>query len=214
MLEKLDKILYATNDDIYSLLKLAEQVGWKIVRELDIYRMLYLSAVLYLFRFPGEQNPFFENYSFTVDYKGPYSEAINRSLIFLQNGKYIIHDNNSKTYQLNEDIDNKDFEPNERKQQWFESLIHLLSLHGINKIYEFVIRDPEFHENIIINSLKDLDLSDTNKTVLFLNEFKKKFEKELEIDSVKIGEKEYLQSYFEYVFSKIVKGDIELDIDL
>lgn len=172
--------------------------------------MLYLSAVLYSFRFPKEQNPFFEKYSFTVDYKGPYSEAIERSLIFLQTGEYVIYDSNSRTYKLNEEITNDDYVPDKAKQQWFETLIHLLSLHGINKIYEFVIRDPEFHENVQINSPKDLDLSDTNKTVKFLNEFKKEFEVALDKDADRIDEKEYLQLYFEYVFSKIIEGDIDL----
>lgn len=208
-----DKTLFAVNSDIICLLKVTLEIGWVEVKELSIYRMLYLSAVLYSFRFANQLNPFLENYHFVVNYRGPYDETIEKSLIFLRARDYIDFNTSNKTYSLTGEagkISTEGLEGFETKQEWFETIVHLLSIHGVDKIYEFVIRDPEYQENVQINATKDINLSLTNRTIQFLNAFKSDFEKTLGKQADQIDEKEYLQLYFEYIFSKIAKGDIEL----
>ena len=57
--------------DIYLLMRVLAKVGWKTVRETSLNRILYLSAVVYSFRYPDDNNIFQNNYRFTVTLSGP-----------------------------------------------------------------------------------------------------------------------------------------------
>lgn len=204
-----EQSLFTANTDIITLLKLADDIGWESMNELNVYRLLYLSSVLYSFRFPGERNPFENNYHFVISYKGPYEENIQGSLLFLQTRDYITINEEKEVFLNNDQLEN-DFNSDEAKTLWLERIVQLMAIQGIDKVYEFVIRDPEYHKNAQINPIKEIDLSTNSETVKFLNEFKNDFEKALGKDALQIDHGEYLQLYFEYVFSKIVKGDIDL----
>ena len=58
-------VMMMKSEDIYKLMKILTNIGWKSVRETSINRIIYLSAVLYSFRYPDESNIFKEDYMFT-----------------------------------------------------------------------------------------------------------------------------------------------------
>ena len=46
------------SEDIFMLMRTLNNIGWKSMRETSINRIIYLSAVLYSFRYPNENNIF------------------------------------------------------------------------------------------------------------------------------------------------------------
>ena len=79
-----------------------------------------------------------------------------------------------------------------------------MGLYGESKIFGFTINDPLYKECIETNIQKILDTSSLeNKTVKVLNDFKSAFEDTLD-DVSNISREEYLELYFEYIFSKII----------
>lgn len=198
---------YDINFDILSVLNLAKQLGWKSLKEHTISRVLYFSSVLYSFRYAGKQNPF-DEYIFSVDSSGPFYSQITNSLIFLENNQYVKRSAEG-FLSLGETTQPKPTKSEiNLKAEWINHVLFILGLYGEGKIYEFVIRDPEYQKSLEVNSVKKLNTSTTNYTIKFLKEFKSTFEETLGKDSVKIDDKKYLQLYFEYVFSKVVKGKI------
>ena len=193
------KELFRANNDIMGLMQLIKNIGWSSMREQSIHRTIYLSKVLFTFVHEKRIN-LFEEYHFSVSISGPYSELINRSLLFLKVNENLIEDNEGKIslgsieFQINDDSD---------KINWLKTIIYILGLYGENKIFSFTINDPLYKEAVETNSQKELDASPENRTVKVLNEFKNAFEDTLENVS-NITKEEYLELYFEYIFSKII----------
>ncbi|MBX2969945.1 MAG: hypothetical protein KF803_11290 [Cyclobacteriaceae bacterium] len=199
--------IYDINFDILSVLSSASEMGWRRIKEQTISRILYFSSVLYSFRHERNKNPF-HMYSFSIDYTGPYFPLISYSLLFLQSNEYL--NKNPEGYiTLGKNIPPKSMKDDiTKKAEWIKTIIYILGLYGEGKIYEFIIRDPEYRRNLETNSIKRLNTTATSSTIKFLNEFKKVFEHTLGKDSKKIDDQEYLELYFEFIFSKIVKGKV------
>lgn len=193
------KNLYQTNDDIIGLMNLVKSIGWSSMREQSIQRTLYLGKVLYSFAYNSSKN-LFEDYFFSVSVTGPFSELISRSVLDLK-VRDILFEDNEGNIELSEFAPSIDKSGN--KILWLKTIVHILGLYGENKIFSFTINDPLYKEAIEINSQKILDTTPENKTVKVLNEFKTAFEETLN-DVSQISKEEYLELYFEYVFSKII----------
>ncbi|MEL1254077.1 hypothetical protein AAEO57_09845 [Flavobacterium sp. DGU38] len=196
------KELLRANNDIVGLMISIKNIGWTSIREQSIQRTLYLTKVLYSFVSNGENN-LFEEYHFSVSIAGPYSELIKRSILDLRVREILIEDSEG-----NIQIGNKDFQlsGDGNKFKWLKTIVYILGLYGESKIFSFTINDPLYKEAIETNSQKELDTSPENKTVKVLNSFKTAFEETLESVS-NISKEEYLELYFEYIFSKIILRD-------
>jgi hypothetical protein len=197
------------NADVISILQLASKIGWKETRELSILRILYLSSILYGFRYPQEKNPFEDDYEFKVDSRGPYNDRIiNNSIVWLLSNEMIVQKGKEKTYSLaTKEFPSLDQIANFKiKREWIEAIIYILGIYGEDNIYDFVFRDPEYQDNVKRQTTKTINISDSNKTVETLREFQNAFLKALGEDAKNLKTKDYLEMYFEFVFSKYLKG--------
>ena len=199
------------NADVFSVLQLTTKIGWKETRELSILRILYLSSLLYTFRYPTKNNPFEDDYEFTVDYsRGPFNDKIvNNSITWLLVNEIIRQNDDSKSYSLLErKIPYLEQIPNYvLKKDWIEVIVYILGIYGEESIYDFIFRDPEYSDNVARQSTKTLNISESNKTIEKLNEFQRAFIKVLGDKAKELTDKDYLEMYFEYVFSKYLKGE-------
>ena len=195
--------------DILISINLALEIAWDGIREYSLHRLLYLANVLYSFMFDDDQNPFNDDYDFIPELRGPYSNVINRSLNFLLSNKYLKFDEYNNKYSLGTNpIPEISKTPNyPKREKWIGIVIYILGIYGENKIYDFVFRDPSYLDNVKRLSTKSLDLSPKNKTIEFLKKFKSAFEKTLNVAEDKLDNRSYIELYFRYVFSKIIKGD-------
>lgn len=202
---KIEKI----NGDVVAILQLTSKIGWKETGELSILRILYLSSILFRFRYPELNNPFEEDYEFTVDSRGPYNDkVINNSIIWLLSNEMIKQKENEKAYSLtSKQIPMLEQIPNYQiKREWIDAIVHILGIYGEDNIYDFVFRDPEYRDTVDRQSTKTLNLSDTNKTIETLHEFQKAFIAALGDKAKNLNTKDYLEMYFEFIFSKYLKG--------
>jgi uncharacterized protein YwgA len=158
-----------------------------------------LTKVLYTFVSSDDKN-LFDEYHFSVSLSGPYSELISRSILNLKVREVLIEDNEGNIKISNTNLE---FSGDENKINWLKTIVYILGLYGENKIFSFTINDPLYKEAIETNSQKELMTSPENKTVKVLNEFKTAFEETLDNVS-NISKEEYLELYFEYIFSKII----------
>lgn len=196
--------LIRANEDILTLLHLIDEIGWKSIREQSIQRILYLSKVLFSFANVDELNPFVD-YHFSASISGPYSELVNSSLINLKSRELISEDEEGK---INLSDGEFDFEYDENKQIWLKTIIYILGLYGESKVYGFTIKDAVVKGAIETQSEKELDTSPDNFTIKVLDNFKDAFEKTLESKTYQnISKIEYIELYFEYIFSKIIKRE-------
>jgi hypothetical protein len=92
------------------------------------------------------------------------------------------------------------------KREWIDAIIHILGVYGEDNIYDFVFRDPEYRDTVNRQSTKTLNLSESNKTVETLHEFQKAFIEALGDKAKDLNPKDYLEMYFEFIFSKYLKG--------
>lgn len=193
------KELFKASNDIIGLMQLIKNIGWSSMREQSIHRTFYLSKVLYTFAHEKENN-IFNEYHFSVSISGPYSILLNRSILDLRVKEILIED-----YEGNISFGNASFQTSDdiNKINWLKTVIYILGLYGENKIFSFTINDPLYKEAVETNSQKELDTSPENKTAKVLNEFKSAFEETLDNVS-NISKEEYLELYFEYIFSKII----------
>ena len=205
------KRVLRTNGDVLATLQVANDVGWEGVKEVNIHRIIYISSVLYSFKNPDKENPFIADYNFIISLRGPYSDEIKRSLVYLKTQKFIFN-NDKQEYQLhNENVMTLNLEilPNFIiKKNWIETIIYIIGIYGEDKIYDFVFRDPEYQDNVHRNSITNLNLDIGNETYKNLVEMKQVFESVLGDKAETLDNREYLELYFQYVFSKIIKGDI------
>lgn len=204
--DKRDQYLIYT--DILAILKLASDIQWKEVRQNSIYRILYLSSVLYSFRHPEKTNPF-DIYKFTVDITGPYDSNISSALDFLIKDEYIKRTTGDDVFALDINSQNDVFkiETGQERYEWIKQVMYILGIYGENKIYDFIFRDPQYQTTIKSNTMKGLNTDINNETIKTLKSFQKAFEETLTNKKGKLSSQTYLGLYFEYVFSKILKRE-------
>ena len=211
MEKQIDITLEKIKTDILFLFQSAKKVGWNEIRELSVMRTLYFCSLLFTFKHPQKKNPFKEYYEFALNLRGPYFSKINMALISLITNEFI-NQSQSKiesTYSLgtNPIPDNLSNIPESSdKFKWITLITNILVTYGEDKIYDFIFRDPEYNYQVKIQSQKLINISKDNKTIENLNEFKEAFEENFG-DKVKaFDDKDYLEMYFNYIFSKILKG--------
>lgn len=194
------------SEDIYQLINKLTEIGWKTIRESSINRIIYLSAVLYTFRYPEEKNIFQGDYNFSVTLSGPEDAEIEKALVNLESNEVLEH--TELGYVLCEEK-NVSFTTShsERKGEWFDDITYIIGIYGEDKIFDFIYRDPEYRKSLDGNSIYNLNLGKDNATVDFLNSFKEAFEKKLNDRREVLENKKYLELYFEYVFGKILRGE-------
>jgi len=194
--------------DILAIFKLASDIQWKEVRQNSIYRILYLSSVLYSFRYPDKDNPF-SIYKFSVDTTGPYNSNISNALDFLIKDDYLIRTTGKDVFGLGKISTDDVFKIDigQERYEWLKQVMYILGIYGENKIYDFIFRDPEYQTTIKSNTLKGLNTDMNNETIKTLKVFQDAFEEVLKGKKDKLTSQTYLELYFEYVFSKILKRE-------
>ncbi|WP_312906385.1 hypothetical protein [Sphingobacterium multivorum] len=202
------KELYQTNDDIISILNTGLKIGWDKIKSQSIYRIIYLSKVLYSFVNDTEPN-IMDLYHFTSNLGGPVSSIITKSLIDLESREYTTSEDSGIKLNISGSVLNNILESSVDtakmlRQEWFDTIILLLGKYGENKVFSFTINDPLYMENIESNSPKEISFEDSeNKTLNVLLSFKEAFEETID-DTSQISKSEYLELYFDYVFSRII----------
>ncbi|MEE3384350.1 MAG: hypothetical protein VZR36_04610 [Prevotella sp.] len=179
-----------------------KEIGWESIAGLSFHRILYLAKVLYVFRH-GETASLFANYHFTAIINGPYSVQVNNALAYLSSSDKLIE--KDEMYTFNSDKSLLDHFP-EQKLSWLRFVLLLLGKYGEDKIFGFVINDPSYDHAVKTNRNVELDASAESLTVKVLNKFKKSFEETLD-QSVVLSDEQYIDLYFEYLFSRIIKGN-------
>jgi len=203
------KELYQTNDDIVFILNTSLKIGWKEIKPQSINRIIYLSKVLYSFVNESEPN-IMEYYHFTSNISGPISSIIIKSLVDLESREFVTSENSGIKLNIKDDsleniLDSSLDTDKRERQEWYRRIILLLGKYGENKVFSFTINDPLYLENIEANSAKEIAFEDSeNKTLKVLKSFKEAFEKSIK-DTSTISKEEYLELYFDYVFSQIIK---------
>ncbi|ACS98970.1 hypothetical protein [Paenibacillus sp. JDR-2] len=211
MQKKPIELIFRVNGDVTSILSSGEEIGWDSISEYSIHRILYISSVLYRFRFEELSfNPFEEDYDFSVSLRGPYSDIVPYSLKYLQANKYIFINEKGEYLLSTRELPDMSLMPNyQERSSWLEAVIYILGIYGEEKIYDFVFRDPQYQDNLQRNSIKEINIKEGNKTELTLMKMKDAFEKTLGKAALELNNKRYLDMYFEYVFSKILRGETE-----
>ncbi len=193
--------------DIFYVIKCMEEKGWGPIKESSINRIIYLSAVMYSFMVENSKNIFEDDYNFSVTISGPTDANISRALTNLQsNDAVILEPSGYKTISKNYGSSLLG-EYALEKHEWIDTISYIIGIYGEDKIYDFVFRDPQYQNSIKSNSLIPLNLDKDNATVLFLSQFKTDFEQQVSLDQ-KLNNRQYLELYFEYVFGKIIRGDV------
>lgn len=199
-----NKTYYDVSTDILFIFKSAYRVNWQELRESSIYRILYFASVFYSFAFTKSKNPF-STYKFIISNRGPYSSEVSNALLFLI--KDFLTETDEVFEVINPDITNLlKIEGSQEKFDWIDNVIKILAIYGESRIYDFIFKDPEYQRAIKSNTAQGLDTSIENSSVLTLNKFRKVFEQNVE-EAKKASPKVYLQLYFDYVFSKILKRE-------
>ncbi|MEY8608635.1 hypothetical protein AALM74_05590 [Parabacteroides segnis] len=195
-----NKELYYANEDILYIVENVKSIGWNSIKEQSIQRIVYLSKVLYTFTHSGKN--IFDYYHFSPSLYGPFSGLIENSIIFLKSSMFLsdTEDGAIKFCHKNTLIDK-----NIEKENWIKTIILILGKYGENKIFGFTINDPLYKEAVENNQIRELNTSSPeNKTVKVLHEFKQTFEETIE-NTLSINAEEYIDLYFEYVFSQIIQ---------
>lgn len=195
------------SEDVYLLLKKLQNIGWNAVRESSIHRIMYLSAVLYSFRYPDKQNIFKDDYFFSRTLSGPEDAEIENALTNLTTNDLIVHSENGYSCtSVDHSISLSD--NYSQKAPWFDDISYILGIYGEDKIFDFIFRDPEYKKSLESNSVYNLNIGLDNDTVKYINEFKNAFEKKINNLENNLKNSEYLQLYFEFVFGRILRGEI------
>lgn len=200
--------LYLIYSDILAIFKFASSIQWKEVRQSSVYRILYLSSVLYSFRHPDKKNPF-TIYRFSIDSAAPYDYNISNAIDFLIKDDYIKRTSGDDVFSIGGNPSESVFkiDINQERFEWIKQVMYILGIYGEDKIYDFIFRDPEYQTTIKSNTQKGLNIDYNNETVKTLKKFQQAFEESLSGEHSKLSSQQYLELYFEYVFSKILKRE-------
>lgn len=202
---------YHINADIIELFQSAATVSWYEIRDNSIHRILYLASILFSFRTNSNDHlsPF-NDYRFNVGANGPYDSNIEKSISFLFKDDYLIRAQGDDTYILDRTISPssvKKFPDFEERAEWIKIVVYILNIYTENRIYDFIFRDPQYQLAIKSNTQQGLNTNASNETIKTLNLFKLEFEAAVSEDPVSLSNQQYLELYFEYVFSKILKRE-------
>ena len=193
--------LVKVNIDIMTIAAHASKIGWETISVSTLQRFIYLLKVLYSFINSSDQN-LFNQYHFNVTTFGPYSELIYRSVVFLLSTRRLEGDMDGDVRIISKDgVDEMDTE----RINWIDSILLILSKYGENKIFGFIVNDPLYDVSVKSNLPSEIQVTSENETLLVLNDFKKAFEDTLP-DTTSISKEEYINLYFDYIFSQIIKG--------
>lgn len=190
--------LMLANADIMTIIAHAKRIGWDTISYNSLQRVVYMMKVLYSFNHTDEN--VFGFYHFNVSLFGPYSDLVEKSLTFLLTTQRLLGDKEGDV-RLNS-IDGVDTMPNE-KIKWIDTILLVLSKYGENKIFSFIVNDPQYEQSVKSNLSSEINTNPENDTLKVLNDFKKAFEETLENTS-SISKEEYISLYFDYLFSQIV----------
>lgn len=196
--------------DISVLLSITQKNNWKSLRDSSLGRILYLSTVLYEFMFPNEENIFSKYYKFSYDETGPFCELIKKSLVHLESIDFVFKSELAYYLKNKLAIEETKTEEEKKRKRWLEIVMNLLSVYGEGKIYDFVIRDPLYQNSFQRSTPKEIQIDQDNITLRKLNSFKDAFEKVLGEKAKRIVPQKYLELYFEFIFSTILKGEIDV----
>lgn len=197
--------------DVYNVIKSMNNVGWNALRESSINRILYLSAVVFSFMFNDQKNIFVDNYNFTITLGGPEDPVISNAITNLESNEVIGRNDDGLTLISNENENiYKDYPLYCEKKKWINDISYIFGIYGEDRIYDFVFRDPQYQKSLKTNTQYTLDLTQNNATVAFLNSFKNEFENHAKKTGkdFSLNNRQYLSMYFEYVFGKILRGDL------
>jgi len=190
--------LMLANADMMTIIAHAKRIGWDTISYNSLQRVVYMMKVLYSFNHTDEN--VFGFYHFNVSLFGPYSDLVEKSLTFLLTTQRLLGDKEGDV-RLNS-IDGVDTMPNE-KIKWIDTILLVLSKYGENKIFSFIVNDPQYEQSVKSNLSSEINTNPENDTLKVLNDFKKAFEETLENTS-SISKEEYISLYFDYLFSQIV----------
>ncbi len=190
--------LMLANADMMTIIAHAKRIGWDSISYNSLQRVVYMMKVLYSFNHTDEN--VFGFYHFNVSLFGPYSDLVEKSLTFLLTTQRLLGDKEGDV-RLNS-IDGVDTMPNE-KIKWIDTILLVLSKYGENKIFSFIVNDPQYEQSVKSNLSSEINTNTENDTLKVLNDFKKAFEETLENTS-SISKEEYISLYFDYLFSQIV----------
>ena len=93
------------------------------------------------------------------------------------------------------------------RHEWVSIVVFILGIYGEDKIYDFIFKDPEYVDAIKRQSAKSINTSEDNLSISSLKKFKEIFEENLGEQANALKDKDYLEMYFEFIFSKILKGN-------
>lgn len=194
----LEKKLIRANEDIVTVTTIAKSMGWGAVSEQSFQRILYLVQVLYSFKHEGEN--IFSYYHFTVTTFGPYSDLIERSLVFLKSSSILREEEGGLVLNTKKEIPlNKD------KVEWLKTVMYMLGKYGEKRLFGFIVNDPSYENATQTNNVDSIDTSSPDsETIKVLKDFKVAFEQSIE-DTSAISDEKYIELYFEYIFSEIIK---------
>lgn len=116
----LEKNLIRANEDIVTVSAIAKSMGWGAVSEQSFQRVLYLVQVLYSFKHEGIEN-IFSYYHFTVTTFGPYSDLIERSLVYLKSSLILCEDEGGLILSSKKEIP-----MSQEKVEWLRTVMYML----------------------------------------------------------------------------------------
>ena len=128
----LENNLIKANEDIVTISTIAKRMGWGAVSEQSFQRILYLVQILYSFKYAGE-NIFFY-YHFTVTTFGPYSDLIERSLVFLKSSFNLREEEGGLVLSSKKEIP-----LNQQKVEWLKTVMYMLGKYGEKRLFGFII---------------------------------------------------------------------------
>lgn len=197
---ELEKLNLA-NADMMTIVAHTKKLGWDKVSCNSIQRMVYLMKVLYAFVHDDEN--VFNIYHFNVSLFGPYSELVQKSLIFLISSQRLLGDwNGDVTLHSFDGVDALA----DNKIKWIDTVLLIISKYGENKLFSFIVNDPQYEQSVKSNLSSEISTEPDNDTLIVLEDFKKAFEETLENVS-SISKEEYISLYFDYIFSQIIKKE-------
>lgn len=198
-MNKQDELMMA-HCDMMTIISHAKNIGWNPIGMDSLQRISYLMKVLYSFCHDDEN--MFGAYHFNVTVFGPYSDLINRSLIFLLSSQRLMRESNGNLKIISSD--GVDSIPDD-KIKWIDTILFILGKYGENKVFSFVVNDPQYDNSVKANIAAEINCTSESETIKTLNDFKQAFEDTLD-DVGGISKEEYISLYFDFLFSQIIKG--------
>lgn len=192
--------LVMAHSDMMTIISHAKKIGWDPIGMDSIQRITYLLKVLYAFCHEDEN--LFDVYHFNVTVFGPYSDLIYRSLVFLLSSQRLLRESTGNLKIISSD--GVDTIPNE-KIKWIDCVLLILGKYGENKVFSFVVNDPQYNNSVKANISAEINCGLESETIKTLNDFKLAFEETIE-DTSSISKEEYINLYFDFLFSQIIKG--------